>query len=450
VFLTKPDLFLAIAAATLAALAMAYLSRSNNGKGRFSIQLLVLVAGALVPSAVFMAYYAQVWQAREGLRAVTAAWLPVLTTSASDNNFYRWCMGLDAPGANLLGIIKYTGGFVACVSFLALCAQRSHRNKAVATGFGALLLGLLYLAYARFDWMMCGRVFGPVTLSGCGFLAWRWWRKRAEPGGNGLAFPVLWSVFALFLLAKMALAARIWQYGFYLGMPAAVLIVFLLLWTLPAELERYGLNRKMFRLLNTIFILAGLLRLATVSQYLLGQKSLPVGTGGDRLITEGPQLKPDGFGVKLALAWLKENTAPANTLAVLPEGVMVNYLSRHANPTPYTVFCLPEVRAYGESNMLYALKEAGPDYVLLIHRDASEYGVNFFGLEPGYGHDIMNWVHDNYSSLWIYGHEPLKTNAFGIQMLVRHVPAVRPRNESKPDAGALTPVPAAETPEQVR
>ena len=37
---------------------------------------------------------------------------------------------------------------------------------------------------------------------------------------------------------------------------------------------------------------------------------------------------------KFALSWIQNNVPPNATLAVLPEGAMINYLSRRVNPTP--------------------------------------------------------------------------------------------------------------------
>ena len=52
--------------------------------------------------------------------------------------------------------------------------------------------------------------------------------------------------------------------------------------------------------------------------------------------------------VNRALEYLRERMAPDETLAVLPEGVMLNYLLRRRAPTPYINYMPPELRLYGE------------------------------------------------------------------------------------------------------
>jgi hypothetical protein len=229
---------------------------------------------------------------------------------------------------------------------------------------------------------------------------------------------VLWSVFALFLLAKMGLFTRIWHYGFYLAMPAALFVIFLLMWVLPSELKRFKVDREIFRGLVLAFLVVALFRLEGMTNHRLAVKTLAVGNDGDAMLC----IKSERLtkGVMAAVGWVGKNTTPDETLAVMPEGVIVNYLTRRTNPTPYTVFCLPEVRAYGEANMLAAYQKNSPDYIMLIHREMQEYGVGCFGSEPGYGFEMMQWVHANYTRVWLFGSEPLKTEQFGVEILKRN------------------------------
>ena len=53
----------------------------------------------------------------------------------------------------------------------------------------------------------------------------------------------------------------------------------------------------------------------------------------------------------------KANVPPDATLAVLPEGAMINYLSRHVNPTPCLVWVPPVMAVFGQTNMAAAFEE---------------------------------------------------------------------------------------------
>ena len=103
------------------------------------------------------------------------------------------------------------------------------------------------------------------------------------------------------------------------------------------------------------------------------------------------------------------------TLAVLPEGVMINYLSRLNSPTPYINFMPPEMIVFGESNILAAFQDNPPDFVVLVHKDTSEYGPRFFGRD--YGQQLFNWIRDNYRPVSLVGATPFQTDDFGILLL---------------------------------
>jgi hypothetical protein len=237
---------------------------------------------------------------------------------------------------------------------------------------------------------------------------------------QALSFPFLWSVFAFGLLAKLGFFSRIWHYGFILAMPAFVGAIYLLLWQLPGVLEKYGVQRNLFRGAICVLLLTGFLRLFVQSQQVLKQKTLAVGIGQDKILTFNGRVHPAGPAVQPALAWLKENVPAEATLAVLPEGVMVNYLSRRTNPTKYLIWNPAEMVGLGQTTMTTTFRENPPDYVMLIHRDHSEYGVKCFGQEERFGLNLMQWIGANYEPVYLIGNEPLRNSLFGIKILKRN------------------------------
>ena len=419
VFLTKPDLSLAIAVTLIVACAI-HLGGSRGSPSARWTGLIPVFFGFAVPAAVFIAYYSIVWSTGEGFKAVAGAWLPVLTTGATQNNFYRWCLGLDQPAQHLIQIVRYSAGLILGVGLLAVCARRIKRRDAFAWGLLALVAVLVWMSWNKPLWINAGYALGPATLLACVFLVWRWWKHRITPERGRIVFPLLWSVFALVLLAKMGFFTRIWHYGFYLAMPAALLLVFVLTWTLPRELERFEVNPTVFRALVMVFLAVGLIQLAGIAHGLLSREYVSVGDGGDQIRIPKVIEPVVGAGIEGAVEWIRNDSSPDQTVAVMPEGAMINYMTRRANSTPYLVFTYPEVVAYGEANMLKAYIQNSPDYIVLVQRDASEYGVKWFGFESGYGYDIMQWVHKNYAPVWLYGSEPLKSPNFGIEILKRN------------------------------
>jgi hypothetical protein len=126
---------------------------------------------------------------------------------------------------------------------------------------------------------------------------------------------------------------------------------------------------------------------------------------------------PHGTFVNAAVNEINILAGPGETLAVLPEGVMINYLCRRANPTPYINFMPPEMILFGEERMLEAFKAHPPDWALIVHKDTSEYGPRFFGSD--YGQRLYGWVMRNYRPIKLIGAQPLQGNEFGILILRR-------------------------------
>jgi hypothetical protein len=219
-------------------------------------------------------------------------------------------------------------------------------------------------------------------------------------------------------MSKMGLFTRIWHYGFVLGMPAFVGAIYLLLWLLPKLLEeKYAVPRRGFCVVLAVPLFVGFASLFYQSQLVYADKKLPAGNGADKMFAFSPP-SPIGTNISATLAWTRTNVPANATLAVLPEGVMLNFLSGHVNPTPCISWEPVIMNALGTSNMTAAFERNPPDYIYLVERDSSEFGVGYFG-SPGFGEDVMKWIRDNYQTVQLIGDEPLKNGKFGVEILKR-------------------------------
>jgi len=115
-----------------------------------------------------------------------------------------------------------------------------------------------------------------------------------------------------------------------------------------------------------------------------------------------------------------------DTLAVLPEGVMLNYLARVENPSRFVNFMPLELELFGESRMVADLEASAPRYVAVMHRPTREYGVPRFGQH--YGRELWNWIETRYEPVAVYGDPPLQEHSkFGIELRRRRAtPAQAP------------------------
>ena len=146
----------------------------------------------------------------------------------------------------------------------------------------------------------------------------------------------------------------------------------------------------------------------------LRDRDFTAGRGADAVRTDWSR----GPEVARMLMDLEERLDSDQTFAALPEGVMLNYLSRRANPTPYVNFMPPELAIFGEQRMLDAFRAAPPDVILLVHKDALEYGTRYFGSD--YGRALYAWVKSHYRPVRLIGKPPFeRETTFGIRVLER-------------------------------
>jgi hypothetical protein len=246
-------------------------------------------------------------------------------------------------------------------------------------------------------------------------------RRHDGSKALGLLPLAMWSAFAVVLLMKMWLNARIYHYGFYLALPAVSLMVVLLLWLVPVAIRPWAPAGAPER---ARFVLATAIA-ATVAAHLAlsaiwyGDKITPVGTGPDRFLASKAPAFWQGNAVEQVVERIQRQTAPGSTLTVIPEGVMINYLSRRDTPVPFLNFMPPELIAFSEQSIVQSLDAHPPDYVLLVHRTTAEYGYALFGASAGYGQEVMTWVRNRYVRLDIIGRDPMSASGFGIEILER-------------------------------
>lgn len=415
VFLTKPEIFLALSAGTLAALILIF---KNGGKFNFIAKSFAAFAvAALVAPFFFFFYFSRAENWRDSLRSTAFAWTPLLHHSFAENAYYERYLGLDHP---LVNFWKMIWQFAVIVAVTLLCAA-FFRRKIISSAdrILALAIGAAVLAVVSELDCVVDRFLPLVALTLCVLL---WFNSNKLEIENRFVFPFLWSVFGLVLLAKMGFFSRIWHYGFVLGMPAFIGMIYLLLWLLPLLLEKFGVQRQPFRWLAWLVIVFAGLQLLMLSVNTYQKLNFPVGTGGDKMFAADTETDQRAPALAAAISWINANVPAGKTLAVVPEGVMVNYLCRRPNPSGYPVWLPPELEAFGQPNMINAFERHSSDYIILLHHSGSEYNVKYFGQQPEYGLSLMQWIRQNYDVEFQEGDVPLQTAHFGLQILKRHLP----------------------------
>ena len=110
--------------------------------------------------------------------------------------------------------------------------------------------------------------------------------------------------------------------------------------------------------------------------------------------------------------YLKDNSSRDDTVAVLPEGVGINFFADRKTSLRYYTFLPQDVKAVGEDNMLSQLEKAHVTYVVITARDTAEYGYHAFGKD--YAQKLYAWILSNYTLVQQFGPYPFTAPEFGI------------------------------------
>lgn len=417
--LTKPEIALAACAAVAATWA-AWGTIDTHDRRAIRQSVPLFLATAAVPPLLFFLYFLRHMESAEAWRAITGAWTPVFIPAITGNRFYLLSMGLNQPLSQGIGMFQSFAGVlvVVIVGVAGSCMERSHPSVIRRVVWLTLFAGVVAFFARAGTWP---RALPLIAVAGSLAAAVLFLRARSNRAQALRLLPlVTWSVFAMVLLAKMGLNPRISHYGFYLGLPASVLTIVVLCWLIPHQLDRWSsaAGARFFRRLAVVALVGAMAPYVGLSHALYRTKQLAIGSGGDRFFASSRLWQ--GHAVRQALQHIEQLNAPRSTLAVLPEGVMLNYLLRWDSPLRVINLMPPEIIAFDEDDVLRSLQAAPPDFILLIHRDVIEYGYPLFGTDPRYGLRTMTWLTDHYRSIRVIGRDVMSNSGFGIEIFQRN------------------------------
>lgn len=413
VFLTKPEIFIASMASNIAGIAtMFWLKRSG---WMFTLHTCLVWTGMVVLPIVFSCFLLSLAMSLgDALYATMGSWPYVLSPVNTSLSFSKWSMGTLNPIGNIIIILKWIGLYALIfvpAGGLSLVLQRIKVPAMRAAAIMFSLVGSVLILLWQMKiiaWYNVPRPWQVFMLMLGLMMFWVIFKQR---NGNKdqpvviLQFAMI--VLSFVLLARMFLNVRIGHYGFVLALPASLMVVFALWEWVPRSLQRLGGQLIVFRGAVLAAWLVTIVVHITFSEKLFNNKKTPVGSGDDVFWSDGR-----GMFVNKALQVLSEQKRPGDTLAVLPEGIMLNYQLRMKTPTPYTEFMPPSIMLYGEEEILKSFERHPPDWIALIHRDDSEYGPRFFGQD--YGLLLSRWITRNYIFTNRIGAIPFSSNFFGI------------------------------------
>lgn len=396
VFLTKAEPTAASFPAVAALLAGAWwMDRANRRQIAFSSAL--LAACTLVAPVIAWLALATAMPVAGALRGVLGSWPWVFDRRITSLHFYRDVSGLDDIPANLLIILNWSVVYASIIGFGAalglMCRGKSSRIMAVAAFLFCLTVFTWGLNHA-------GRLVpGSTNWSGLltplpiclGLILIACAIAVVQRKGKDAPLRLALVVFACALVAKMGLKASAYHYGFVLAWPATAVLICAVIRHLPDWIESRGGSRLIPQAAGLAAWLVAGAAILRADGIRFSQATTVVAAG------TADEFRGDERAAGVAdLCARIERIVPANgSIVVLPQGLMVNYLTRRVSPIRCINFMPPEVLALGEANVLSEFKRNPPDAVVLTPAVIENGHFTLDDRDP-YGANTLAWVMRNY------------------------------------------------------
>lgn len=360
------------------------------------------------------------------LTTVNAVIAPLRFRSYTQGAHVLSFLGADQPREHLLRILAGAAlglGVLGTAALGAWFAARSALPRlalaAVGTGCAALAVyagifgGWQYSGFALPALLAFGTVYSGLQIR-------RQWRER-----GGLS-PRLWLralllVAAIGMLARMALHPKIYHYGFFQALLASTWLCGFLV----GEWPRLGRSTGARIILAAASLgLIGAIGFVAVRHSLFGYRlrQIPVAEGADRFLAYHRRvllLTEEWEGTRRLIA---AESKPNDTLLVIPEGILLNYVTRRRHPLDI-MDLLPATLPLHRGDVLATVRQAPPNFVVMVTRpEGAELGSKGYGTKGSPGFELVEWVRQNYEVIARTPQDPFAPGARGIWTYRRKVP----------------------------
>ncbi len=427
VFLTKPEVFLALSGALVAGLGLTWYLKTKTADRK---SLALFLGGLVLPGLAFIVYFGFHMPPREAVKTIFHSWLFLFNSDFRALPLYKWIMGFNNPWANLSTMLLYTLVLAAILVLIFIINRAwNQRIRKYLVGSSALMFALIALAIysvPNIPWLSLGRPLPFFMLLFAVFLSIHIFKNRSETEPRIITQWVV-VLFSLTLLMKTLLNAHIYHYGFALALPATLVMVVFMAYELPLRVKKSLGNAGFYRsaMWALILVVVGIHTWITYRTYQM--KNYPVGSGRDVVIDYHPGFTPRGEAMNLALNYIGQNVGPQQEFATFPDGIMLNYLARRRSPIPDITLNPGVWILVGDDAVLDRLKRSSPPYIVYMDREFPYFGYNHFGKD--FAQKIHAWIQTHYSVQAQIGATPFTGKGFGIQILMRNTIRKDPSND---------------------
>lgn len=380
--------------------------------------LICLILCFTLPMLAFFIYFSFHMPIADAFYAIITSYTSIFMGEFVNNIFFSQITGFDNPQKNLMLIFKQIYGYLillittVVISYIfARLTNKIFRYVWIGVT-SALVFGVMFRGFLGINWFDIARPFPIILLFLLAYFMINLLQKCEDKTfvANYLHVAVL-VLFSLLLLLKMILNVHFYHYGFALAMPASLIMIAIFLHYVPMWLARLGSKAVAAAFLG-LFVLLATFFYFNVTRQVYTHKNYAVAEGKDQFFTYDDRVAINGPVINITLQKIEKLMSKSDTFVALPEGVMLNYLSRRSNPSRFFEFMPNFIMGVGEIRIMGSISQAKPSFVLLIERDFSEYGARYFGKD--YAFNLSAWIMNNYEKKIQIGAEPMTGKGFGI------------------------------------
>ena len=433
-WLTKLEIFLAAAAAVGVGLllskpvAQTFLSVSSVGGAKsetqtgmsvppsFQSTLLTMGAMLVVIAVAFLLLLTQL-SAGDALRGVMGSAYYLTDSGLTSLPFYRRIAGIDAIAQNAAVAVVSAAAIALLLGMRYLMELPATRGKNPRPSIIIAIVLPPAVAFSVGPWFPWHLALRSLPLVIVVLLIIESVRIRRGGASVSSLTRLMFLVFSLALLAKIILAVQLQHYGFALAMPATLAVVATLVRrpisgsdAISPSMYSGRASRNSVSSVSLWFKLSwfGLSVVATfIAVHLsfyhrrFADKPVHIAAGPNAFFASAGTTGQPSRGESLAalLEQVEARVASAATLAVVPEGAMINFLTGRSNPTPFITLQPPEYLMFGGERITRAYQQSPPDFVVInLTVDPAEYGSA--GFDVDYGKTLADWIKQHYTPVW--------------------------------------------------
>jgi len=396
-------------------LAVVWLNRSSPRL------LTARLSAFIVPAAAIVLAAYGVIAARIGVRSLFGDSFLLLINMPSELAYFNKRMsGFDDTIGSLIqiaGMSLRVGLFAATVGLLSLAISRSRKGnenrsngKPNQTGSAQLSLMTLVAAFLFVAVSFAGRMQlekGPylampviliaLIIAEFRSLISRGAGKRESINSNSITVLLL-SVYAITSLVRVLLRVRSGgAYASYL-LPVSVILFVLCASRIGPDLLKQARAVKLARgiMLTIIFMWIAATAAVFAGRYKKDNTFTLATSRGTMLVANDL-----GAAFKQAIEFVESETAPNDSLVVLPEGTSINFFTGRPNPLREEITTPGFLDDEGEKRAIHQIEQADTRFIFIANRPTPEFGAVVFGRD--YCKHLMGWIEQNYSLCAVFG-----------------------------------------------